>query len=176
MRALLPLAITFGLFAGVSLGFCQATVKKSETAPPGIGTIEIHQLFFERMAQSNPRKPFTFQSDLTDGEMAIVNNVAADCGSKLGPLSDTPVRWEALMRSLESGKEQEDWLNQHLSDLRARRNRVILDHLEALRASLGEMRFKALETSIQDWYISLAMVPATGTSTALPIPLPRSKK
>jgi hypothetical protein len=128
------------------------------------------------MAQSNPRRPFTFQSDLTDGEIAIVNNVAADCGSKLGPLSDTPVRWEALMRSLESGKEQEDWLNQHLSDLKARRNRVILDHVEALRSSLGEARFQALETSMRDWYISLAMVPATGASTALPTPLPRSKK
>jgi hypothetical protein len=176
MRALLPLAIAFGLLGGVSLGFCQVTGKKSETAPAGIGSIEIHQLFFERMARSNPRTPFTFQSGLTVGEMAIVNNVAADCGSILGPLSDTPVRWEALMRSLESGKEQEDWLNQHLSDLKARRNHVILDHVEALRASLGEARFQALETSIQDWYISLAKVPATGTSTALQIPLPRAKK
>lgn len=172
MRALLPLAIALGLFAGVSLGFCQVTVKKSETAPSGIGTIEIHQLFFERVAESNPRRLFTFQSDLTDGEMAIVNSVAADCGSKLGPLSDTPVRWEALMRSLESGKEQEDWLNQHLSDLKARRNRVILDHVEALRASLGEVRFQALETFIQDWYNSLIKTPAPGTGApAKPVPI-----
>jgi hypothetical protein len=99
--------------------------------------------------------------------MVIVNNVAADCDSKLGPLSDEPVRWEALMRSLESGKEQEAWLNQQLTDRKARRRRVILDHIEALRASLDEPRFQSLETSIQNWYMSLRMVPATGSGIAL---------
>ena len=72
------------------------------------------------------------------------------------------------MRSLESGEEQDVWLNQHLKDLQARRSRVILEHLEALRASLGEPRFQALEAFIQDWYISLRNGPATGSSTALP--------
>jgi len=156
MRTLLLLAIAFELIGGVSLGFCQVAIKPAPyKAPPSLDSIEIHQLFFERVARSNPRSPFTFQNDLTDGEMAIVNNVAADCDSKLGPLSDQPVRWEALMRSLESGEEQQVWLNQHLTDLKSRRKRVVLDHVEALRASLGEPRFQALETSIQDWYISL---------------------
>ncbi|HKA00370.1 MAG TPA: hypothetical protein VKE70_27855 [Candidatus Solibacter sp.] len=156
MRTLLLLASAFGLIGGVSLGFCQVAIKPAPyKAPPSLDSIEIHQLFFERVARSNPRNPFTFQSDLSDGEMAIVNNVAANCDSKLGPLSDQPVRWEALMRSLESGEEQEVWLNQRLTDLKARRKRVVLDHVEALRVSLGEPRFQALETSIQDWYISL---------------------
>jgi hypothetical protein len=169
MRALLLLAIAFGLIGGVSLGLCQIAIKPAPyKAPPSLDTIEIHQLFFERVARSNPRSPFTFQSGLSDGEMAIVNNVAADCDTKLGPLSDEPVRWEALMRSLESGEEQEVWLNQHLTDLKARRTRVILDHVEALRASLGEPRFQAVETFIQDWYISLRNGPATGSSTAPP--------
>lgn len=55
-------------------------------------------------------------------------------------------------------------------------HRAILDHVEALRSSLGEAGFQALETSIQEWYINLAMGPATGANTALPAPLPRSKK
>ena len=153
----------------ISLGFSQVVAVRPANVPPSLDSIEIHQLFFERVARSNPRSPFTFQSDLSDGEMAIVNNVAADCDSKLGPLSDQPVRWEALMRSLESGEEQDVWLNQHLTDLKARRTRVILDHVEALRASLGEPRFQALEAFIQDWYISLRNGPATGSSTALPL-------
>src|SRR5215471_18925336 len=94
MRAQLLLAIAFWLIAGASLGFCQVAIKPAPyKAPPSLDSIEIHQLFFERVARSNPRSPFTFQSDLTDGEMAIMNNVAADCDSKLGPLSDQPVRW-----------------------------------------------------------------------------------
>jgi hypothetical protein len=168
MRTLLPCAIAFGLL-GISLGLCQtraiAPVKKSETGPPG--PIQIHQLFFERLARSNPQRPFTFQSDLTDAEVAIVNNVAADCESKLAPLSDDPVRWEALMRSLESDKEQGDWLSQRLTELKARRDRVIVEHVEAVRASLGESRFQTFETVIQNWYNSLTATASTGNAPAL---------
>ena len=96
--------------------------------------------------------------------MAIVK-VAADCDSKLAPLSDDPLRWEALMRSLESGEAQGDWMNQRLTELKARRDRVIVEHDAALRASLGEPRFQALETVVQNWYSSLT-VTATGTGAA----------
>jgi hypothetical protein len=154
MRTLLPCAIAFGLL-GASLGLCQIVIKKSEITPRGpAGPIQIYQVFFERVVRSNPRGPFIFQFDLTGAEVAIVNNVAADCESKLEPLSDNPVVWEARMRSLESGEEQEDWRNQRLAELKARRDRVIGEHVEALRASLGEPRFQALETLIQDWYIA----------------------
>lgn len=172
MRTLVPFAIAFGLL-DVSLCLCQG-IKKSETAPPGTaGPVQIHQLFFERImrqqvvfervSDSTPRRPSTFRSNLTDGELAIVNKVAADCDSKLELLSDTPVRREALMRSLESGKEQQDWMSQRLAELKARRDRVIVEHVEALRASLGESRFQALETFIQDWYNGLIRTPPAGT-------------
>src|SRR5580700_4815053 len=151
MRTLLPCAIASGLL-GVSLGLCQTVIKKSETTPRGPASpIQVHQLFFERVARTEILRPFIFQSDLTDAEVAIVNNVAADCVSKLAPLSDNPVVWEARMRFLESGEEQEDWKSQRLTELKARRDRVIVEHVEALRASLGEPRFQALETLIQDW-------------------------
>lgn len=160
MRALFACAIVAGSL-GVSAGVCQVAIKKSAVAPAGpAGPIEIHQLFFQRVAHSNP---FTFQSDLTDGEVAIVNNVAADCDSKLQPLSDSRVVLEARMRFVESGEEQEDWMSQRLSELKARRDRVVMEHVEALRASLGEQRFQALETVIQDWYNSLTKIPAIVT-------------
>jgi hypothetical protein len=180
MRTLVPFAIAFGLL-DVSLCLCQG-IKKSETAPPGTtGPLQIHQLFFERVvrqqvffervADSNPRRPSTFQSNLTDGEVAIVNKVAADCDSKLQLLSDSPVVLEARMRFLESGKEQQDWMSQRLTELKARRDRVIVEHVEALRASLGAPRFQALENFIQDWYNSLIRTPATGTGApAKPVP------
>ena len=176
MRTLLPCAIAFGLLGG-SLCLCQtAVLENSETRAllpvrpaspldPAAGTIQVHQLFFERVANSNPQRPFTFQSNLTDAEVAVVNDVAADCASKLAPLSDEPVRWEALMRSLESGEEQDDWKSQHLAELKGRRDHVIVEHVEALRASLGEPRFQALETAIQNWYNSLT-VTVTGTVAA----------
>ena len=107
------------------------------------------------------------QSDLTDAEVAIVNNVAADCQSKLAPLSDNPVRWEALMRSLESDKEQGDWLSQRLTELKARRDRVIVDHVAALRAALGEPRFQTLETVIQNWCNSLTATARPGAAPAV---------
>jgi len=128
-----------------------------------LSPVQIHQLFFERMANSNPRNPFTFQNDLTDAEMAILNKVAADCDSKLRPLDDRPVVFEARMRFVKSGEGQEDWMSPQLTELKARRELVVLDHVQTLQTSLGELRFQALETFIQDWYNSLvAVVPATG--------------
>jgi hypothetical protein len=166
MRTLLPFAIAL-MFLGFSPGVCQITIKKSETRPRGpADLVQIHQFFFERLSHSNPRTPFTFQSDLTDAEMAILNSVAADCDSKLQPLNDRPVVLEARTRFVESGEEQQDWMDQRLTELKARRDRVIVEHLEALRTSLGEARFLALETFVQDWYDSLTVVPATGTGTA----------
>ena len=151
MRTLFPCALAFGTL-GVSLGLFQIVIRKSETAPRGpAGSIQIHQLFFERVAHFNAPGPLTFQRDLTDAEVAIVKNVAADCDSKLGLLSDNPVVFEARLRFLQSGEEQKDWLSQHLTELKGRRDRVIVEHIEALRTSLGEPRFQALETLIQDW-------------------------
>ena len=172
MRTLLPFAIAFGLLS-FSPSLCQIGIKKSETAPPGpAGTVQIHQLFFERVASSFLRRPFTFQNDLSDVEMAILNNVAADCDSKLQPLNDRPVVFEARVRFVESGEEQEDWMEPRLAELKARREQVVLDHVQALRTSLGEPRFQALETSIQDWYKSLTVITATGNGNpALPAPI-----
>ena len=105
-------------------------IKKSETRPRGPADhVQIHQLFFERVSHSNPRTPFTFQSDLTDAEMAILNSVAADCDSKLQPLNDRPVVLEARMRFVESGEEQEDWMDERLTELKARRDHVIVEHV-----------------------------------------------
>jgi hypothetical protein len=167
MRTLLPFAIALGLM-GFSPGVCQIAIKKSETRPPGpADPVRIHQLFFKRVSHSNPRTPFTFQSNLTDAEMAILNSVAADCDSKLQPLNDGPVVMEARMRLVESGEEQETWMDQRLNELKARRDRVIVEHVEALRTSLGELRFQALESAVQDWYNSLTMVTGAGTGAAV---------
>jgi hypothetical protein len=110
------------------------------------------------MAEDSKGNPIT--------EMAILNSVAADCDSKLQPLNDRPVVWEARMRFVESGVGQEDWMGQPLNELKARRNRVILEHIEALRTSLGEPRFQALETFVQDWHNSLTVAAGTGTGAA----------
>jgi hypothetical protein len=153
---------------GVCPGVCQIAVKKSDTTPfrGPADLVQIHQLFFERMANGSPRKPITFQNDLTDAERALLNNVAADCASQLQPLDDRPVVLEARMRFVESGEEQEDWVGRRLAELKARRDRVIVEHVEALRTSLGEPRFQVLEACIQDWYKSLTVVMATGTGPA----------
>jgi hypothetical protein len=74
--------------------------------------------------------------------MAILNGVAADCDSKLQPLNDRPVVLEARIRLVESGGEQKDWMDQRLTALKACRDRVIVELVEALRASLGEPRFQ----------------------------------
>src|ERR1700733_9568582 len=97
MRTLLPFAIALWLM-GFSPGVCQISIKKREPRPRGpVAPVQIHQLFFERVSLSNPRTPFTFQSDLTDAEMAILNSVAAHCDSKLQPLNDRAVVLEARM-------------------------------------------------------------------------------
>jgi hypothetical protein len=168
-RMLLPFAIAFGLL-GFSTGVCQVSMKKSDTNPfrGPADPVQIHQLFLARVANATPQKPFTFQNDLTDAEMAILNNVAADCDSQLQPLNDSPVVLEARMRFVESGEEQEDWLSRRLAELKARRDRVIIEHVGALRTSLGAPRFQVLETSIQSWYKSLIVVSAIGTG-AVPV-------
>ena len=164
MRTLLPFAIALGLI-GFFPGVCQTiTIEKSATRPSGpADLVQIHQLFFERVLHSHPQKPFTFQSDLTAAEMAILTSVAADCDSKLQPLDDRPVVLEARIRFVESGVEQKNWIDERLTQLKARRDRVIVEHVEALRSLLGEQRFQALETSAYNWYNSLEEAPATGT-------------
>jgi hypothetical protein len=82
-----------------------------------------------------------------------------DSAGKLQPLNDRPVVLEARIRFVESGEEQEDWIDQRLTELKARRDRVIVEHVDALRTSLGEPRLRALETFVQDWYNSLTVVP-----------------
>lgn len=175
MRTLLPFAMALGLI-GFSSGVCQTAIKqtrieKSETRPHGpAGSVQIHQLFFERVSHSNPRKPFTFPSDLTGAESAILKSVAADCDSTLRPLNDRPVVLEARMRFVQSGQEQEAWMDPRLAELQARRDRVIVEHVEALRTLLGEPRFQAIESFVHDWYYSLkeagAAVP--GSAPAAP--------
>ncbi|HEY6340199.1 MAG TPA: hypothetical protein VIY49_01795 [Bryobacteraceae bacterium] len=159
------------LILGVFPGFCQIAIKKSQTVPRGpAGPVQIHQLFFERLANSTPRNPFTFQNDLTYAERAILNNVADDCNSKLQRLNDRPVVLEARVRFVESGEGQEDWMDKRLAELKTRRELMVLEHVQALRTSLGEQRFQALETFIQDWYKSLSVVSATG-NPASPAPV-----
>jgi len=175
MRTYLPLAIALGL-VGFSAGLCQITSKtavKSETRPPGpADPVQIHQLFFERVSHSKPGTPFTLPSDLTDAEMATLSSVAADCDSRLQPLDDRPVVLEARMRFVQSGEAQQAWIDQRLTELKARRDRVIVEHVKALRTSLGELRFQALETFVQGWYNSLTEVTATGTGA---VPSPKQK-
>ena len=57
-------------------------------------------------------------------------------------------------------------MDQRLAELKARREPMALDHVQALRISLGEPRFQALETFIQDWYKSLVAIAATGNPTS----------
>ena len=74
------------------------------------------------------------------------------------------------MRFVESGEEQEDWMGQRLAALKARRDAMVLDHIQALRTSLGGARFQELETFIQDWYKSLVVITASG-NPASPAPV-----
>ena len=161
MRTLLPFATVLVLLY-VSPSLCQIARKKSDTRPAGsTDTNQIHQVFFSRVAKSNPRNPFTFSSDLTDSEMVILNRVAADCQSGLQPLDDGPVVLEARMRFVESGEQQADWLNPRLARLKTQRDDMVVKHVEELRAALGDERFQALETAIHDWYNSLLAFPAS---------------
>jgi hypothetical protein len=170
LRKLLPFSIAF-LHLSVFPGFCQIAIKKSQTVPPGpAGLVQIYQLFFERLAKSTPRNPFTFQNDLTYAERTLLNNVADDCNSQLQRLDDRPVVLEARVRFVESGEGQEDWMDKRLAELKTRRELMVQDHVQGLRTSLGEERFQALETFIQDWYKSLTVVTAIG-NPASPAPV-----
>jgi hypothetical protein len=83
---------------------------------------------------------------LTDRELVILTDIAADCDAKLAPLDQAvrPLTFESRLAYVESGTIPAA-LSQRMSDLEKRRDQVVLDHLKQLKTGLSESTFKKLD-------------------------------
>jgi hypothetical protein len=93
-----------------------------------------------------PKPNIQEAAGLTDREMETLSAIAADYHASLASLSGQPGHsvFEALMESIESGKDDYPDPQQQLKDRETQRQRIVSDHVQQLRIAFGEARFQAL--------------------------------
>ena len=57
--------------------------------------------------------------------------------------------FESLLRSIDSGQDDSEWLAQRLNELHYQRTKMVSDHVQQLRARLGEISFQTLDAWIR---------------------------
>jgi hypothetical protein len=84
---------------------------------------------------------------LTDREMTELQGIAADCMARLDEVSrgHSHVVFDALMESIETDKDMSGVAAQQLKELDDQGDRVVLAHVQALKAALGDARFQELD-------------------------------
>jgi hypothetical protein len=180
-------AAAFFLLAGLGLGYCQAGIVEI----PGPPDASRYRDFFNQVAflRSSPVVgAFTEQFEVrvtrptlqeaigvTDAEAASLTAISKDCGVKLSQLDGTPgpSKFEALMRSIESGETLAQ-LEQRMKELDERRDQVVRDHVEQLKTALGDSRFQVVDAFVRGKTPS-DFFPMIGAPTITPRVMPVGK-
>jgi len=86
-------------------------------------------------------------------EMKIVNAIATDYVEKIQAVAPVShLVFEARMRTIESGEDSSEWLAQRLKEVDERVDQVVAQHVEKLKAALGEEGFQRVEKYVHsDW-------------------------
>ena len=96
---------------------------------------------------ADPPKPSIQEATgLTDREMKALNGIAADCQASIDSIyrQRPGFVFEALLESIESGKDTSGKVQQLAKDRENQRERIVLDHMQQVRAAFGDARFQAL--------------------------------
>ena len=88
---------------------------------------------------------------LTDREMQALNGIATDCQAGIGALyrHNPHVVFDALMESIESGKDTSADMQQLSKDQENQRERMVLDHMQQVGAAFGDARFQELNARLR---------------------------
>jgi hypothetical protein len=92
-----------------------------------------------------PQPAIQEAAGLTDQEMKDLNRIAADCQTSVRAVERRPhAVFDALMESIETGKDTTAEVQQLAKEEESQRQRIVLDHIQQLRTALGDARFQAL--------------------------------
>jgi hypothetical protein len=87
---------------------------------------------------------------LTDREMQALNGIATDCQDRIGSIPrHTNFVFDALLESIESGKDTSADMQQLSKDQENQRERMVLDHMHQVRAAFGDARFQELNARLR---------------------------
>jgi hypothetical protein len=130
----------------LSQGFCQT---------PGDLSYEnlFHRVVLEdpTSAATKPVPTVQESSGLTDREMSDLRAIAADCITRLNALSLQHSRavLDALFDSIEAGKDASADRDQRLKELQDQSARIVLAHVQLLKAALGDARFQEFDARLR---------------------------
>jgi len=146
---------------------CQSAAPAAQ-APPERAGFSVYESFFQRVAQQRdlPKDaPVLLNGQptdltepnvqdaagLTDPEMQLLREIAADCEAKAHSLmgSESGLRWEALMESIESGDDASGPAQRQLKYLEDQRDQVVRDHVQQIKADFGDFRFEKIDAFVR---------------------------
>jgi hypothetical protein len=157
--------VRMGIAVWLAGCFCHAVCQTnpSSTAPQAPSDYSLYSAFFERVAMdarfltSNelpadaPKPDVQDSAGLTDREMKALDAIAADCHTRVGavyPRAGQSV-FDALIEAIQSGKDTSVDVQQMLKDRDGQRERIVLDHVQQLRAAFGDARFQELSARLR---------------------------
>ena len=146
--------------------FCQCVCQTDPSAPAPRqepSDYSLYSAFFQRVAiqskptllngqPADPPKPSIQEATgLTDREMKALNGIAADCQASIDSIyrQRPGFVFEALLESIESGKDTSGDVQQLAKDRENQRERIVLDHVQQLRTAFGAARFQALDSRLR---------------------------
>ena len=112
-----------------------------------------YAIFFQKVVADKSATVPTIQEStgLTDHEMAELQGIAADCRARLDEVArqHSHVVFDALMESIESGEDTSGAAVERLQALDGQRDRIVLAHVQVLKAALGDARFQELDAHLR---------------------------
>ena len=162
MASVYRLATVFGLIGCFYHGVCQDNVLDSP--PRNSSDPTSFERFFQQVTHlKNVSGPVLLNGQpsqltqptpqnaigLTDEESQVLNAIASDCEAKIRSL-DASVRssiFEARLQRIES--EDVPLAVRQLKNYRDERAQIVLTHIQQLRVTLGDSRFKMLDTYVR---------------------------
>ena len=161
-------AVRLGMTLWLAGCFCRAVCQSTAAPPPPEhASLSDYDSFFQRVVQrrdlpkvapvllngqpANLTEPGVQDAaGLTDPEMQLLHEIAADCEAKAQSLMriEGTLRWEALMESLESGSDASGPAQRQLKDLEDQRDQVVRDHVLQIKADFGDARFAKIDAFV----------------------------
>jgi hypothetical protein len=144
--------VRMGMAVWLAGCLCQAVCQTDPASPDYWLYSALFQrvLFQSSLVNGQPTKPplpsVQEGAGLTDAEMKALIGIAANCRDA----TDAVYRqhphfvFDALMESIETGKDNSAEVQQLAKDMQDQAERVVMDHVQQLRTAFGDARFQAL--------------------------------
>ena len=131
---------------------CSPAFGQSKVSPQGsTPDPDLYEFLFRGLAQiKDPRNLYFLDAiALTQKEAESLHALALDCVTEIGLIdkASKPLTFEARVRSIDSnGKDLRP--AKRFKELQDKRRQAILDHIQRLKALLGESRFETLDAFV----------------------------